>query len=389
MLPGTTCPQPLDMPRTCANGPNLREVGIRNSQPNRAPPGTQSRSALCRAPPLSVSGPGTLSLSVSGLGALSLAMLGTVAVSWSSALSLSVLGPATLPAVSVSGLAVSVGALSVSGPRRSLSAPALSVSGPGALCVGPQRSLCRAPALSVSGLGALFVGALFVSGLGALCGARRSMCRDPALSASGPGALCVGTQRSLRSLCRRSLCRSLCRAQVVSVSGPGSLCVGAWRSLCWAPPSGPGIYCVARRSLCWASALSLSCRARRCLCRDPSAFSVSDPGGLSLCRRPVFSASSRGALCVGTHHSLCRAPALFVSHSLCLAPPLSREVRRSLCRPRHSLCWAPTVSVSLSACHSSGPRAPTAQIRVPSSPARSLFPARNPKPYCLGEDILY
>ena len=58
--------------------------------------------------------------------------------------------------------------------------------------------LCRAPALSVSGPGDFR--ALFVLGPGALCvGARRSLCRGPALSlcdalalfVSGPGALCV------------------------------------------------------------------------------------------------------------------------------------------------------------------------------------------------------
>ena len=35
----TTYPQPLRMPRTCAHGPNLREVGIWKRQPNHTPPG--------------------------------------------------------------------------------------------------------------------------------------------------------------------------------------------------------------------------------------------------------------------------------------------------------------------------------------------------------------
>ena len=67
--------------------------------------------------------------------------------------------------------------------------------GPGAPCVGAQRTLCRGPALPVSGPSALSV--LSVSGPRSLCvalciGARRSLW-------SGPGALCVGA-RLLRHL---------------------------------------------------------------------------------------------------------------------------------------------------------------------------------------------
>ena len=73
---------------------------------------------------------------------------------------------------------------------------ACSVSGPGALCVGPRRSL--------------------------------RLCLGPALSVSGPVALCVWA--------RRSLCRALCRALALSVSGPVALCVWARRSFCQAGP---------------------------------------------------------------------------------------------------------------------------------------------------------
>ena len=82
----------LHMPRTCANGPNLREVGIRKRQPNRTPLGTllgERTKCSAWATALSVPGPGTLSLSVSGLGALSLAVLGT-GVSWPRSLALCV-----------------------------------------------------------------------------------------------------------------------------------------------------------------------------------------------------------------------------------------------------------------------------------------------------------
>ena len=59
------------------------------------------------------------------------------------------------------------------------------VSGPGALCVRPRRSVCRALALCVSGPGALCVRP------------RRSMYRAPALCVSGPGVLCVEPRRSV------------------------------------------------------------------------------------------------------------------------------------------------------------------------------------------------
>ena len=127
------------------------------------------------------------------------------------------------------------------------------------------------------------------------------------------------------------------------------------------------------------------------------------------------------AFCVGPRRSLCRC-SLSVSgsgarpHSLCRAP-------RSLCRaPPLSLCAGPRRCSAhavrgggpqlRSACHSfslAGPircAGPPADPRVsssdpyagsrgpqlrpachPSSPARSLFPGENPKPYFLGEKI--
>ena len=107
--------------------------------------------------------------------------------------------------------------------------------GPGALCVGPRRSLFRAPALSLLGPNAL--------------------CRGPAISASGPGALswrpsapalfvgvCGGARRSsLHALCVGPQ-RFLCRGSALSVSGFCVLCVGARRC-------SVGVCVGARRSL--------------------------------------------------------------------------------------------------------------------------------------------
>ena len=111
-------------------------------------------------------------------------------------------------------------------------APALCVSGPGALCVRPLRSLC-----SVSGRCALRVRARHRL---AICvGPRHFVCQSP-------------TQRvgpRLRSLCRGRRCLAVCVR-------PRSLC-RAWRSLalCVGTCVGPG-------------------RARRCLCRASVFFCV-------------------------------------------------------------------------------------------------------------------
>ena len=157
----------LHMPRTCANGPNLREVGIRKRQPNRTPPGTQ----LEKRTQCSVSGPGALCVGPWHSLALCVGPRRSIARCVGDRRSVS--STAALPPLSVSPGALCVGTLSVSGPRRSLCrGPALTVSGsPSALCVG---------ALSVSGLGVLFVGP------------RRSLCVSARRSASGPSALCVG-----------------------------------------------------------------------------------------------------------------------------------------------------------------------------------------------------
>ena len=115
-----------------------------------------------------------------------------------------------------------------------MSRPSAVCVGPGTLCVGPQRSLCRAPALFVSGQRS--VSALFV-------GPRRSLC--PAQPLSGPGPFCVGPQRSLAegpTLSRSgpgALWSPLCRAPALSVSSPGAflpitLCVGSG-ALCVRP----------------------------------------------------------------------------------------------------------------------------------------------------------
>ena len=73
----------------------------------------------------------------------------------------------------------------------------LSVSGPGALCVGSRRSLCR--------------------GAGALCvGASRSLCRGPARCRAP--TLSRSALALSHSLCRAR--RSLCRGPAVSVLGP-------------------------------------------------------------------------------------------------------------------------------------------------------------------------
>ena len=106
------------------------------------------------------------------------------------------------------------------------------MSGPGALCVGPRRSLCWAPALTVCWR----PGALCVGFRRFLCRGSVSRCRAPAvsvsapplsasgpgalaaLSASGPGALYVGRRHSVSG----PFCVELCRAR---------RCVGARRSL--------------------------------------------------------------------------------------------------------------------------------------------------------------
>ena len=88
--------------------------------------------------------------------------------------------------------------------------PALSVLGPGALCVGPRRSLCGALCVGtlsfLSGPSALCVGpqcgALSVSGLALSVPVCRSLCQAPALGTLLP--LSVSDPGISRSLCRSS-----------------------------------------------------------------------------------------------------------------------------------------------------------------------------------------
>ena len=294
-----------------------------------------------------------------------------------------------------------------------------SKSGPGALWVGPRRSLCRGPTLSV-GLRSLCRGpalslrgpALCVavcvkvrrSSLDALCvgpRARRCLCRAPALSASGPGSLLFvsgsgAARRSLSGLCRGPGPLSSGPAVSVSVSGPGALSVGAGCSV-----SGRSALCPARARLCRGAAvlptLSVSgsglCRGpanvlcvgpRRslCLCVGPGALSVGFcvrawRAASVLCRGPALSVSGRRDLCV--RRSLCRARAVSVSGpgtlcvcvcgALSVGPGLSLcRGRRSLCRPRRSLCWGPVLSVSASG----GLRRPRYSLAVCVGPSPQL-----------------
>ena len=195
------------------------------------------------------------------------------------------------------------------------------------------------------------------------------------------------TQRALGVRVRRSLSRgpalscveaqlSLCGALALSVSGP-VLSV-----------SDPGALCVrARRS---------PCQARCSVCRL-----------VALCRAPALSVSGPGALCVGLSRSVL-GPATV---SNWVPGPQLRSACSSACHPSgprapssdphaaHSVPVPPMRSPSQSV----GPMPPApirvppiqsckppAQIRVPpSSPARSFFPGENRKPYCLWENVMW
>ena len=217
---------------------------------------------------------------------------------------------------SVSGPGGPLPALFVSGPGGSLprsfcQGPALCVGarrfvpGPGAPpeCQGPAlfvlapSALCRGPALLLSVVARRFSPRLFLSGPGALCvGARRSLCRGPR-SVSGPGALCVGARRSCvgarRSLGRGSALSGVgvearcSSAKTLCLEGPGDLCV---RSRCFLSRS-PGALC--RGSV---SGPGAPCGA---LCRSPAvhsqAFIFQSVLGLAL----TVCHAGPGALCVG------------------------------------------------------------------------------------------
>ena len=145
-----------------------------------------------------------------------------------------------------------------------------SKSGPGALCVGPRRSLCQGPTLSVGQAKRSLSG--------------RSLCWDPAL-------LCVGAR---------------CRALALCLSGPGAFCV---RAVLCLSVSGCG-------DLCQSAGAGCLCA----LCRGP-ALSVSGAGALCTCRTltgPRYSL----AVCVGNSY---RAPAC-QSFGPVLLPPVRFRV---------------------------------------------------------------
>ena len=264
------------------------------------------------------------------------------------------------PALFLSGF----GDLYVAARRSLCRAPALFVSG---LCrptlfIRAQHSPCRGPALSVAvGIGArrpspkTFFCQVFVSGPGALCvGARRSLCRarrrewrflrrgpalylcrGPTLFLSGPGALCQG----------------LCRG---SVSGPDGFCFGAGRSSTLFV-SRPGTL---QRSLC----VEVCVGARR---SSPDTFVsglalfILGPSGLcveaqrSVRQGPAHFVSRPGAVCVGARRSLSRPVALCRGPALCIGPRARRSVR-SASGPGAPL---PTLSLSGPAACVSGPGA--------------------------------
>ena len=268
--------------------------------------------------------------------------------------------------------------------RRSLCpSPALFVSGPGALCVGVWRSLCRGPAplptVAVSG--------------------PRSLCRGPALSVSEPGALCRGPAISVSSPC--ALCVVIRRCPALSVSRPGAVCVtqraterarerrastqrGGVRHRSAGPDTenaGPDTKSVRERqgrtqrapgsaglrhklflaSLCRAQDQSVS-GPRRCLCWGP-ALSVSCPGALCVgpplsVRGPALSVSGPGAF-VSRPQTLCRNPALSVSGSgslrvqgplyslaVCVGPGRAAQIR--VCIRMLSAVRGPSIQVPVS-----------------------------------------
>ena len=314
------------------------------------------------------------------------------------------------------------------------------MSEPGALCVGaqrspgalcwarrslyrplrslyraPPRSLCRGPALSVLGPGAL-------------CIRPRALCVGPALSVSGPDGFCVGLRRSL---CRGPgfvvLCVRICVGSRRSRLGP--LCIGSRRSLavcvrpqrclCRGSVSGPAL----RRSLCWAPLSVSAPPLSRCLCVAPSSGPRVHPQA-SFDPRATHPPPARIQLRpIRTHpiprlRSTSAGPQLRSADPRATLPvcglsdpratvraPISSPIRVPLIRPQlRSACHAeppirsrvrpachpssPTSHQLRSVCHPSGVWSAGPQLRSachPSSPARSIFPGENPKPYCLGD----
>ena len=292
------------------------------------------------------------------------------------------------------------------------------MSGPGALRVGPRRSL--------SGPGALYVGPRYCI----MCSLQtctalqvcfvvswyfRMKTSDNSfetllgckaqLSVSDPGALCVVPRRSVSgpdaASCSAYKCIQNCRYVswrlnfriemlnisienflVAKLSGlcrprrslsrAPDLSVRPRRSLCFRPRRLPALFVSGPGALCRAPALfvsaslsnpAVSVLGAAALCRA-LALSVSDPG-VGLCVEP-------GSLCVVSCRSLCRAPALSASGPGALpAPSVSRPgalyvgPRCITLRPIRPAC---------------GPsRVPP--IRPPNSEARATHPVRGPPAY--------
>ena len=291
------------------------------------------------------------------------------------------------------------GALYV-GAQRSLSE---SASGPGALCVALRVGARRSPQRSLPGRFLFRSSALFSAvGVGAGSSPAISLCRVPALSVR----VYVGTRRPLPTLFVSGLGalyvrarRSVCRGQ-----GPnGALCVGARRCLSQGPAlcvgrqrfvSGPGTFCRGPALLASGRSVpALFVRARRSLCRG-AAVCVSRPNDLCVGARRFL---CRASLCVGVRRG--DRPALFVS-----GPPLRGPSSEAGSGPSSNPRPArPPARIRVPPIRHCGTqlRSPPAPIRVPlrpcgpqlesachpSSPARSLFPGENPRPYCLGENF--
>ena len=282
------------MPRTCADGPNLREVGTRKRQPNRTPPGTQlgerTQSLFCCQKRL------PCRTATSGE---EQQQLHHHPMQSSEPNSHNMTGVRDFTHAD-SAFIVLRGAFTND-----------DLLGPGALCVGARRSpdlfvvsrpslmssLCRGPTLFASKPGVL--------------------CRAPA----GPSALCVGARRSL---CRPALSRrSLRRGPALSVSGPGALpalsvSASGTLSLCVLGPGGP----LAALSVSGIVSFTVCVRLQRSPRRAP-VLSVSGPGALCV-----------GALCIG----LCVRPRCSVplsSHSLAVCSGLRALSFVSNPKPTH------------------------------------------------------
>ena len=209
---------------------------------------------------------------------------------------------------------------------------------PGALCVKALVVSVSGPALSASGPGAPGALSLSVRSAGAL--------------SVGPGALCTGALSVSGALCASGSVRSRC-----SVSGPAARCVGPHNSLCVGPRRSGALCVRTQRSL----------RGTPCLCVGPGA--VSGPGALCV---------GAGALC-GPQLQSARHPSIRSR-----GPPAPIRV------PYFSGDKEPLQTGS--ACHPSDyARAPPIRSAGPQlrSACHPSCPAgENPKPYCLGENVL-